>query len=161
MTPQPDKAQQAAGELRELIRQAHEAAQDLKAVMREARAQVDEYAAQQVVVALNEYTRQMQEHVSDTERAMVDDLLEMREKGRRALQAIADSHTEIFLALFELTEASTEPPRNDFLDRRKKLIDIGRRLRTAYDAANVEYKQVKDEPEQLQEALRRATASER
>lgn len=161
MTPQPDKAQQAASELRELIRQAHEAAQDLRAAAREARALVDQYAHDQVETALNEYTKMMAEHVSDVESHIVDDMLEVKAKSSRALQSIGDAHTEIFAGLMELSTLSTQPPRDDFFERRKALIECGKRLKAAYERAGIQWRTVDEAPEHIRDALERARASER
>jgi len=56
-----EKAATAAEELRALIREAHEAAQTLAQVMREARLQVEGYLYNEVQTATANYTRQMQE----------------------------------------------------------------------------------------------------
>lgn len=59
-SPHLDKADRAIRELREGTRAAHEAAQELRAVLKQARAMVDQYAAAQVQAVLDEYTQMAQ-----------------------------------------------------------------------------------------------------
>lgn len=82
-----DKAERAAAELRALTRAAHEAAQDLRAAMREARAQVDGYLHDEVQKALDHYTSVMQAEVSGWNADARAD----SERVTRSLRAALDS----------------------------------------------------------------------
>lgn len=59
-----EKLARAADELRALIRERHEMAQELRATMKAARAQVEGYVHSEVQAGVDNYTRQMQEAVN-------------------------------------------------------------------------------------------------
>lgn len=63
-----EKAAAAVAELRAVIREAHETAQELRAVMKQARAQVEGYVHSEVQAGVDAYTRQMQAAVDEWNR---------------------------------------------------------------------------------------------
>lgn len=78
----------AAAELRKLTREAHEAASDLTAAVKAARAQVEQYTHDEVQRALNDYTTAMQEQMSAWNR-------DARADGQRLINSLAEACAQI------------------------------------------------------------------
>lgn len=155
----PERAEQAAQELRTLIREAHEAAKDLRAAMKEARAQVDEYLTVEVVKVINDYTRQTENAVRETAQMARADMQRLQSAARSALQIVADTHAEVVIRLLELTDATMERAHDTLPQRRARIVDIGERLGKAYTAAGIRYEKWADAPPDVKALIEKVTPS--
>lgn len=83
-----DKAQRAMDELRALIREAHKAAQELRAAAKAARVQVDGYLHNEVQTAMDAYTSQMQAAVDSWGSEARADVLRVMRNLNEAMDSV-------------------------------------------------------------------------
>lgn len=86
--PAQQRAQGAAEELRDLIRQAHEAAQHLEDAIKAARRQVDEYAAHEVERVMNTHLATTQRMVSQWQQEAADDVRNLLTRLNTAMSEV-------------------------------------------------------------------------
>lgn len=83
-----EKLARAADELRAPIREGHEMAQELRATMKAARAQVEGYVHSEVQTGVDNYTRQMQEAVNAWNRDANAHAVDVMQKLEAAMASI-------------------------------------------------------------------------
>lgn len=146
-----EKAADACEELRTSIRGAHEAAQEVRAAIKEGRAQVEGYLGTAIQTALNEYQAALQAELTRQIDSLEEKMLAWARKLTGQLQAVANGHTEVYFILAQSLHLGIEPPGPEFSDsyeeRRLAIIAAGRRMVDIYAKAGLESANEKTNPE--------------
>lgn len=139
--PKPQTPEQrleaAMAECKDLIRQCHEAAQQLADASKAARAQVDDYLHDGVQDALNQYTGMLQEQIDKSLRILASTADIALAKLRGQLQAVADTHSLLYITLAHGLSLALDPPNSTMQERRQAIIDAGNVMVRVYQQAGL------------------------
>jgi hypothetical protein len=140
MSPQPtppERAERAAAELRDLIRQAHEAAQALNDAVKTARAAVGDYLHDGVQSTLDSYTGMLQGQIDLKIKQLNTTAADYQTKMHRRLQAVADAHSLLYITLAQSICVAIDPPDSTMAERRQLIIDSGNAMVEVYRRAGL------------------------
>lgn len=144
-----ERAAAAVAELRAVTRAAHEAAQELRAAMREARTQVDGYLHDGVQRALDQYTAMIQEQIDKAVKILDMTTVARLNQMKTALQRVADNHIGVYVALARHMDLGTSLPENGMMQHRLLVESAVARITEAYGAAGLSMTGWQDSPEVL------------